>query len=473
MSGRILFSGAAAAAAGYMIYEYQQQNERQKQGMIPVSSGVHVKEEGRQQQQQSQRLEQQPRDRGLPESIEWVTEKAEAGKNKASGVAETLQKQAAEEGTQLKDETATGWSRISSGISEDVSSIRDALFGRRVQPQQEHQKGTGLSHSIFNWSFNEAERSKAIAIGEYDKANKDLASVQEKWTQTRKGIFDNGDSRLKQQVDVLKKVLNEKKKRLDEASQHYASHARNNFNEMSDGLDAQDEKIRKEGGFFKWLTRSPPEKKKKGHTDPRDEVATSTLVGFGENAYFFSQEQIKDQLRNNEIGPSEAQRRLDELKRIKEQGWLNYAKSPESEESIAKNAYKSLEGWGETAAQLAQEELEEARRRFHRRIESRDDAAKAMDDAAARIQQAKNRVDSTGSSWWQTTKQQSDYDHENAKRAFDHAVHDYDEAKKVFDNWRDKNTGKFWSSADGSVRAMRRQELLPEDSTIQEQLLEE
>ncbi|KAH9201469.1 hypothetical protein LQ764DRAFT_233260 [Zygosaccharomyces rouxii] len=467
MSGRILFGSAAAAAAGYMIYEYQRQDERQRQSVIPVSFGAPLQQD----QQQQQRQQHQYQDR--PESINWVADKAEVSKNRASEIAESFQKEATEQKEQVKNEAATGWGRVKSGLSEDIGSIKDALFGRPVQSQ--HQKGeTGVSHSIFNWSFNDAERAKAIAIGEFDRAKKDLASAQERWSQTKKGVFDSGDAYLKQNVDALKRALDQKKQTMDEASERYASYAKHNFNELSDGLDAQDEKIRREGGFFKWLTRSPPEHKKEEESvDPKDEWATSTLAGFGENAYFFSQEQIHDQLRNNEIGPSEAQRRLDELKRIKQKGWMQYAKNPESEESIAKNAFKSLEGWGETAAQFAQEELEEARRRFHRRIGSRDDAAKAMDEAAARVQEAKNRVDNTGSSWWQTAKQQTDEEHENAKRAFDRAVTDYEETKKIFDNWRDKHTGKFWSSADGSVRAMRRKELLPEDSNLQEQLLEE
>lgn len=471
MSGRILFGSAAAAAAGYMIYEYQRQDERQKQSIIPVSVGAPLNQE-QQQQQPQQRQQGLYQDR--PESVNWVAEKAEASKNRASEVAGGLQERAVEHKDQVKNEAVMGWSRVKSGLSEDVGSVRDALFGRSSQPQEQHRKGeTGVSHSIFNWSFNDAERAKAIAIGEFDRAKRELTSAQEKWSQTKKNVFDSGDAYLKENVDSLKKALDDKKRRLDEASSRYASYAKNNFNEMSDGLDAQDQKIRKEGGFFKWLTRSPPEKKEVEKVDPKDEWATSTLAGFGENAYFFSQEQINDQLRHNEIGPSEAQRRLDELKRIKDQGWMRYAKNQDSEESIAKNAYKSLEGWGETAAQFAQEELDEARRRFQRRIESRDDASKAMDEAAARVQEAKNRVDNTGSSWWQSAKQQTDQEHESAKRAFDQAVRDYDEAKKIFDNWRDKKTGKFWSSADGSVRAMRRKELLPEDSSLQEQLLEE
>lgn len=469
MSGRILFGGAAAAAAGYMIYEYRRQDERQKQSIIPVSVNTPLKQEPQQQPQQRQQSLYQDR----PESVNWVAEKAEASKNRASEVAGGLQKQAVEHKDQVKKEAATGWGRVKSGISEDAGSIRDALFGNSSPSRRPRGEETGVSHSIFNWSFNDAERAKAIAIGEFDRAKRDLTSAQEKWSQSKKGVFDGGDADLKQKVDSLKRALEEKKQKLDEASGRYASYAKNNFNEMSDGLDAQDQQIRREGGFFKWLTRSPPEQKREEKVDPKDEWATSTLAGFGENAYFFSQEQINDQLRHNEIGPSEAQRRLDELKRIKEQGWMKYAKSRESEESIAKSAYKSLEGWGETAAQFAQEELDEARRRFQRRITSRDDASRAMDEAAARVQDAKNRVDNTGSSWWQSAKQRTDEEHESAKHAFDRAVRDYDEAKKIFDSWHDKKTGKFWSSADDSVRAMRRKELLPEDSSLQEQLLEE
>lgn len=488
MSSRLFFGGAAAAAAGYMIYEYQQQHERQRHTVL-VPSGSVAGNKTTPPTATERELEQQKKD-----TAKWLSDKAEYGRAKANELtsdlqskATDLQNKAAEQKDQVADEATTGWNRIKSGLSEDTRSVKEALLGNKSDYSQQQSQGQGstpkdISRSIFNWGFKEAERAKAIAIGDYDRANKELSAAQENWNATKKGVFDSGDSVLKQKVDELKKTLEEKKNKLNEASDHYASFTKDNFNDISNKLDAQDERIRKEGGFFKWLTRSSPDQKKKdsnnkdkGRVSPEkaDQVATSSLAGFGENAAFFSKEQIEDQLRNKEIGPSEAQRRLDELKKIKKEGWMNYAKDPQSEENIAKNAYKGLEGWGESAAEFAHEELEEARRRFQRKIESRDDAAKAMDDAAARVQAAKKQVDSTGSSWWQGGKEKTDELHERAKADFDKAVKEYDRAKEIYNNWKDKTTGKFWSSADGSVRAMRRKELSSEDSSLQEQLLEE
>lgn len=484
MSTRLFLGGAAAAAAGYMAYEYQQQHEKQRQTVL-VPSGSVAGNKTTPPTVKEREAEQQVKD-----STKWIADKAEFGRAKATEMATDLQNKVTEEKEQVSQDAATGWSRIKSGLSEDTRSVKEALLGsssgggdHRDQSQGLDRSAKDFSRSIFNWGFNEAERAKAIAIGDYDRANKELAAAQDNWAATKKGVFDSGDSALKQKVDQLKKTLEEKKNKLNEASEHYASFTKNNFNDISNKLDAQDERIRKEGGFFKWLTRSSPEQKKDSNkdksnnnakdVDKTDQLATSSLGGFGENAYFFSKEQIEDQLRNKQIGPSEAQRRLDELKKIKKEGWMKYAKDPESEEKIAKNAYKGVEGWGESAAEFAHEELEEARRRFQRKIESRDDAAKAMDDAAARVQAAKKQVESTGSSWWQSGKEKTDELHERAKADFDKAVKEYDNAKTVYNNWKDKTTGKFWSSADGSVRAMRRKELSPEDSSLQEQLLEE
>lgn len=519
MSSRLLFGGAAAAAAGYMIYEYQQQNDRQRQALIPAA---HPNDGTLKKQSFDQQISGLNKDikQGKDETKKWVKDQAEYGRSKATEMTNSFQKNLQDEADRQKgslhdivDETSSdvskGWNRIKEGVSDDTQTIKDALLRATPKPGAPSSSSSSLdtsqakertkelaqgakesSKSIFNWGFNEAERAKAIAIGEYDKANKEYNTLLDRYNTSKKGLFDSGDSVLKQQLDDYKKVVQNKKAELEKASKDYSKYTKNNFNDISNKLDEQDEKIRKEGGFFKWLTGSsvPGDEK----TEDVDRIANNkSLAGFGENAAFFSQEQIEDQLRNKEIGPSEAQKRLDQLKKIKQEGWFQYHKEPETEEQIAKRAAQGLSGWGETAAQLAQDEYDEAKTQYRKKaISSREEATKAVDDAWAKLQDAKKAVDETGSSWWQFGKEKTNELNEEAQKTYNTAKSDYDSAKETLSIWSDKASGKFWSSADNAVRVTQNaadkvqsaankaraktQEKIDDDDYMeQEQLLEE
>lgn len=528
MSSRLLFGGAAAAAAGYMIYEYQQQNDRQRQALIPAA---HPNDGGFRKDTFDQKMSGLNKDikQGKDETKKWVKDQAEYGQSKATEMTNSFQKNLQDEVDRQRgglhdivDDTSSdvskGWSRIKEGVSDDTQSIKDALFRATPKPASSSSSSLNTSHpkertqelvqgakdttkdlakgakesskSIFNWGFNEAERAKAIAIGEYDKANKEYNTLLDRYNTSKKGLFDSGDSVLKQQLDDYKKVVHQKKDELERASKQYSEYTKNNFNDISNKLDEQDEKIRKEGGFFKWLTGTsiPGDEK----TKDVDSVANNkSLAGFGENASFFSQEQIEDQLRNKEIGPSEAQKRLNELKKIKQEGWYQYNKGAETEEQIAKRAAQGLSGWGETASQLAQDEIDDARTQYRKKaISSRDEASKAVDDAWAKLQDAKKTVDETGSRWWQFGKEKTNELNDEAQKKYNTAKSDYDSAKETLTVWSDKASGKFWSSADNAVkvtqnaadkvktvankaRAKTQEKVDDDDYMEQEQLLEE
>lgn len=469
MSSRLIIGGAAAAAAGYMIYEYQQQNERQKQALHPAGS---VRQAATlHEQPQMVRDLKETRDEGA----KWVKEKKEVGHVKASEMVNDVQKSLAEELNRQKrhaeeivedtsHELTKGWNRIKEGVSEDSQSFKEALLGVAQKPQSAvgtaKQKGEevaedakGKTKSIFNYGFKEAERAKAIAIGEYDRVNKEYNTLLERFNESKKGLFDAGDSVLKEQLDDYKKIVQDRKRELQRASDEYARYAKDNFNEISNKLDEQDEKIRKEGGFFRWLKGgSPPGDEK---TIDVDRVANNrTLAGFGENAQFFSEEEIEDQLRNKQIGPSEAQKRLDELKKFKQEGWFKPHKSPESEEQVDQRVAQGLAGWGESAAQFAKDELDETRRAYHKATTmSREEASKAVDDAWNKLQEAKKTVESKSSKWWNASKDKTNEAADEAQKAYDEAVKNYESAKKTLDVWSDETSAKFWSSADDVVRA--------------------
>lgn len=469
MSSRLLIGGAAAAAAGYMLYEYQQQNERQRQALIPPTQtrqpGAGVKEQahalGRDFQQSKE------------DTSKWLKDQKEFGQTKATEMTNDLQRNLQEEAQRQKRnvnevvddatyDVTKGWNRIKEGVSEDTQSIKDAFRGVAHKTDETlpeaKQKGREIaqgakdtSKSIFNYGFGEAERAKAIAIGEYDKANKQFNSLLEQYNESKKGLFDAGDSKLKKDLDDYKKIIQQKKQELQKASDEYAKYAKDNFNDISNKLDEQDEKVRKEGGFFKWL---------RGTSVPGDEpkdvdraVNNKSLAGFGENAQFFSEEQIEDQLRSKQIGPSEAQRRLDELKKFKQEGWFKQHKSPESEERMAQRSAQGLAGWGENAAQFAQEELEETRKAYNRTIpRSREEASKAADDAWNKLQEAKKTVEDKSSKWWNVSKEKTNEVTDEAQKAYDDASKNYESAKKTLADWSDKTSAKFWSSADDVVK---------------------
>lgn len=469
MSSRLLIGGAAAAAAGYMLYEYQQQNERQRQALIPPTQTRQPVTGVKEQASALGRDIQQSKD----DTAKWLKDQKEYGQTKATEMTNELQRNLHEEASRQRRgvnevvddatyDVSKGWDRIKEGVAEDTQSIKDALRGVAHKADQTvpnaKQKGREMaegakdtSKSIFNYGFGEAERAKAIAIGEYDKANKQFNNLLEQYNESKKGLFDSGDSKLKQQVDDYKKIIQQKKQELQKASDEYAKYAKDNFNDISNKLDEQDEKIRKEGGFFKWLkgTAVPGDE-----TDDVDRTANSrSLAGFGENAQFFSEQQIEDQLRSKQIGPSEAQKRLDELKKFKEEGWFNTHKSPESEERVAKRAAQGLAGWGESAAQFAQDELEESKKAYNRTIpRSREEASKAVDDAWNKLQETKKTAEDKGSKWWNASKEKTNEVSEEAQKAYDDATKNYESAKKTLADWSDKTSAKFWSSADDVVR---------------------
>ncbi|QLQ78928.1 hypothetical protein HG537_0B02750 [Torulaspora globosa] len=465
MSSRFIIGGAAAVAAGYMIYEYQQQNERQKQVLHPAGSVRQAQE-----QPQMVRDLQQTRD----DSAKWLKDKKEIGQVKATEMTNDLQRNLADELSRQRrnaneivedtsHELSKGWNRIKEGVSEDSQSFKEALLGVAQKPQSAvetaREKGEEFvegakekTKSIFNYGFNEAERAKAIAIGEYDKANKEYNTLLERFNESKKGLFDSGDAVLKEQLDDYKKIVQDKKRELQRASDEYAKYAKHNFNEISNKLDEQDEKIRKEGGFFKWL---------KGGSAPGDEKSidvdrvanNKSLAGFGENAQFFSEEEIEDQLRNKQIGPSEAQKRLDELKKFKQEGWFKPHKSPETEEQVAQRVAQGLAGWGESAAQFARDELDETRTVYNKAtVRSREEASKAVDDAWNKLQEAKKTVQNKSNKWWNASKDKTNEAADEAQKAYNDAVKNYEAAKKTLDQWSDGTSAKFWSSADDIVR---------------------
>ncbi|EDO18254.1 hypothetical protein Kpol_1039p3 [Vanderwaltozyma polyspora DSM 70294] len=235
------------------------------------------------------------------------------------------------------------------------------------------------SKTIFNWGFSEAERNKAIAIGEYDMTNQKLQDLM-----SLKGT-PNAPSELDAMIQNSKMQLSEKEANLQKANEIYNRYTANDdFNSLASKLDQQDENyIHGKTSFFKWLTHNglddAEEMVYQEGAKKVDEIASNSVYGWGENAQEFAREEKLEALRSAKEGPSEAQQKLDELKKIKSKGWLTYGKTPDVERKVAQNTAESLKGWGESAAQCANDEVEDIKLQFEN-VLSLDDAKRNADE---------------------------------------------------------------------------------------------
>ncbi|KAL3234437.1 Mitochondrial outer membrane protein OM45 [Nakaseomyces bracarensis] len=399
----------------------------------------------------------------------------------------------------------SSWTRIREGLWDDAVSLKDALLFRGIYndntqkyiergrddlaqqivdstssappPQLERStrprrnvfssmeednndkghNGDGVvdGKSIFHWGFNEIEKAKAVAIGEFDEVNKKYNELLDKFKQSKSSIFSSGDREIKKQVDQYKKLLEEKREALHKASEAFNNYTKETFNEISDKIDKQD--VLNGAGHVKrkdlwnWMNEDNAGDNKKHDVE---KVAAKSVVGWGERAQEFAEEEIAERERSLKPGPSEAQRRLDELKKYKENGWFTYNKDGASEEEIARRVIKGLEGWGDSAAQFAREEYEELK---WNQAKSREQAAQAVDNALKKLDEAKAEVDETASKWWQFGKDKKDELHEKSLSKYEEAKKEYEDSKSALEKWTNKQQGKFWSMANDSVDSLQNQ----------------
>ncbi|SCU84759.1 LAMI_0C08768g1_1 [Lachancea mirantina] len=361
-----------------------------------------------------------------------------------------------------KDSISSDIHNIKQGVSEDASSIKDALVGTKRKSEdavsdttdraketveQVKRKGgdavsaaSETTESIFNWGFNKAEKARAMAIEQYDKANKHYNELQEQY-KSQKGLLSSGDQKLREQVEAAKDEVAKYKQQLQEASERYSKYASDDINELSNRLEAQDREIR-EKGFFNWLAG-----RDKDGVDQHnvDKIASKSVSGWGETAEALAKEELDEMVRNRQIGPSEAQKRLDDLKNIRKEGWFTY--QGKNDEQLAKRAAKALEGWGETASEMAREEYEEI-------VQGRarpDVISDKVDKARQRLDEAKKQLDDSAGSWWSFGKEKKNELHEKAQEQYKQAEQDYQSTLNSVSEWSDKAKGKFWSNANSAI----------------------
>ncbi|CUS23610.1 LAQU0S11e00166g1_1 [Lachancea quebecensis] len=518
MSSKKIIGGAAMVAAGYALYEYQVQRQQRHLNTGALTQAPHkdahlFEQKGSEAGSKLDQATNQARDqvagwaheadrkvsstmaeveRAKAKSSKWIGDQLGEAQEavtdrrdkylERSGELNAIVEETNErkrEGqnrisrmvTDARDTISADIRNIKEGVSEDASSIKEALVGAKkgtqetadslkrqasdVESDLKNKAGNArdtaveAKESIFNWGFSKAEKAKAVAIQEYDQANKHFNELREKYN-SEKGLFSGGDQELKKQVDEASKKLEEYKKKLEDASSRYAKYTNDNINELSDKLEQEDRKLRKKG-FFQWL-RGDASGSDKSKTHDVDEVAAKSVVGWGETAEALAREELDELVRNKKIGRSEAQRRLDELKKIKDEGWFTY--KGRNDEALAKRAAKALEGWGETASELAHEEYEEARRKTSN-FNAPKSISDAVDTAKEKLDAAKKQLDDSASGLWSSGKEKTEDLRQKAQKEYEQAEKDYSSSLQSLSEWSEKAKGKFWSGADTALGATK------------------
>ncbi|CDO94544.1 unnamed protein product [Kluyveromyces dobzhanskii CBS 2104] len=372
-------------------------------------------------------------------------------------------------GNQVQDSVNDNLNEIQDKGSQALEGAKDTASKAAVSSKrtvnEAAQNAKDTSVSILNWGFNKAEKARAQAINHYDEANKKYQELQQRAEDSKKGLFGKADPELQKQVDQAKAYVADAKQRLDEATKEFSERTAKDFNELADQLHANDEELKRKG-FLSWLRG-----KADTEVEDPDVIASNSVSGWGETAEFLAKEEIDEKVRSKQIGPSEAQKRLDRLRKIKDDGWLTH--KSKDEEFLAQKAAKALEGWGETASSIAQEEYEDLvrwrdagkKRYLESASAAREDAQRTADAAKKTLEDARIELNKHTKHWWQFGAEKNEELQNAAKAKYDDAEKSYQSAVNTVSDWTDKATGKFWSSTDDALHSAKQTAASVHEST--------
>ncbi|CCH62207.1 hypothetical protein TBLA_0G02690 [Henningerozyma blattae CBS 6284] len=164
--------------------------------------------------------------------------------------------------------------------------------------------------------------------------------------------------------------------------------------------------------------------------DP-DSLAAKALVGWGESAQEFAREAALEASHlQDSTGPSAAQRKLDALRNA-------YSSPVDTErlDRIARASRDGLAGWGETASQLAADELADLD--WQQRHPSAPRLESALAAAAEAVGKAEQEVASlnASSSWWWGGSCSTDESRAAAADRLERAREEYTRARKRLDEF--------------------------------------
>lgn len=388
-------------------------------------------------------------------------------KNKAEDELNDLSRQASNKADEASN-------KASSWFSSAKKDTKDSLESAQKQTEAK-------SKSFFNWGSSKKDESKEAIDAAYDDAQKIYDDAQKRFKETKSSWFSWGkvDDKQKELHQEAQKQLDAAQKNLDSASskfKNWKSQASDKIDQLKpDSYKSRDtlsdkanefytgELInRREGsssggvGFYDWLRGGSP-------TD-EERIARNAkqgLRGWGESAEQFANENYDE---------------ISGKKQEKTWGIPGYFKSgsDKSEEEIAKNARAGLKGWGENAAQFADDEAEEAKRQASKIQEQydakvkewnswankkyEDNAKGAQDyfnDAQKSVEDARKDLESGANHWWSWGKEKSSQFELDAKKNLEDAERRLGDATSNLKKWGSDTAQnanlKFWSSADDAI----------------------
>lgn len=310
----------------------------------------------------------------------------------------------------IKDDTAAIWSAFTWSSSSTVDGARRGSDVMSINSQDNNNDST--NKTIFNKGFSDIEKQKAVAINEYD-------IIHRKYNDLSNKIKNSTESTsLKDELNSLETQLVQKRNKLDEISKKFNSYQGGDFNRLTDSITPGNGN------------------NKDSKSVNTDVVAGQSVYGWGETAQQLGQEEIEANLHLSN-DPSEAQRRLDELRKITKNGWFTFNNElASSEQKMAENAANGLRGWGESAEEFSREELKDLQNSMNKLKNSTSDhldgVIKKLNDAEKDLKQSQS------SSWWSKQSENDSLIHDNAVKNYDLAKQEYDKAMKDFDQMGNK-----------------------------------
>lgn len=355
------------------------------------------------------------------------------------------------------------WRRIRHGLCDDLRSLRTALLFRAPSADYDHyqriknnlndvakDKYKSLkdivrdkdhdcgshsaktnSQSIFNWGFNEAERAKAIAIGEFDQVHHTYNNLIQQFEQAGRR-----DPDLERRIEEVATQLRQKRYALEQASEAYDKHKPADLKKMAHVLE--DEDASKQNKSRGWFSRSSA-------PVDGDQVAARSVRGWGETAEEFGREEYEENKNMKDWGRNQVQRGVDEAKAYKDE-FKNQAERKSNEMA------KGLEDWKDSASDYAKKQYGNAKDKL---AQTQEEANGAVNAASAKVNEAKKELSSTGRRWWQFWSTKSDelkdQAQEAAQKKYVDAQKEYEAANQTLREWNKSMKSKLWSGVDESA----------------------
>ncbi|CCK70432.1 Om45p KNAG_0E01700 [Huiozyma naganishii CBS 8797] len=252
--------------------------------------------------------------------------------------------------------------RVRRGVRDDTYALYRALFcGRSVAPYRPLRR-VGSGKSVFEDGFSEVERAKAVAIEQYDRVNRRYNE-----------LVKQGKDAAADTLEQVRRELEDKRSKLEEVSRKFEEFGGGDINSVVDEQVGAAKQTAK-----KWWDRG-----KQAAEPAVDSAVAKGLQGWGDTAADFAREEAAESAEHVKRAASGAadtvkqaagsvgsalqpatdtkpSSELEQLKRISKKGW--FSSTEELNPEVTKSSWKGLEGWGDTAAEFAREEYEDAKK---------------------------------------------------------------------------------------------------------------